>query len=373
MQGFVTPQRTAPTTPTALPMPDQSVFESQSFSERKKQKRPPAPYSLPSMKTCDFTPFQAADASHSFHHGYSHHKTIGTGYSGTVFSVKSKEGIFAVKKRRQYKGARDRNEALREFEIGRKITKHPHTLTYYDAWEEEGTLHIKTELCAESLNDLLDRNSGHKVIISEDAMWNYVLDITLGLKHIHECGYIHMDIKPENILVKEGRVKIGDFGSAISSTRMDTDIEEGDSRYVAPEVINDPSSVSFASDIFSFGITIYEMMLNSVELPTSGTLWQKLRSNQIDFSPQTMSGRRVSGGGRTEDTYSHDLKDVILSHPTVMQTLYKRMYVRSPNDPSPMSQFHKQTNDQESFDELLGVPGNRRDRANSSEDILFRR
>eukprot|EP01117_Protostelium_nocturnum_P013659 TRINITY_DN5112_c0_g1_i1.p1 TRINITY_DN5112_c0_g1~~TRINITY_DN5112_c0_g1_i1.p1 ORF type:complete len:482 (+),score=135.90 TRINITY_DN5112_c0_g1_i1:368-1813(+) len=290
-----------------IPLPDQSIFENpQGFTERKKHKRgsttptecPSPPTKSPSVSRIlsaiseripSVTPISQGPngLTHgsSFKTDFVGHKSIGSGSFGTVFKVKSRENksLFAVKKKKKkYRGRTDRNEAIREFHIGREILPHPHCLRYYNAWEEDGHLYIQTELCKESLNSVLDRRRP----IPEKTLWGYILDIALGLKHIHEHGYVHLDIKPGNILVglKDGHTKIGDFGSAIDSRTQPEEIEEGDSRYMAPEVLSERSDrIGPPSDIFSFGITIYELILHNVDLPVSGPLWQSLRNDNISF------------------------------------------------------------------------------------------
>jgi serine/threonine protein kinase len=65
--------------------------------------------------------------------------------------------------------------------------------------------------------------------------------MSFAVKHVHDMGYIHLDIKPSNFFVHEdGTIKLGDFGLALEvsklSTLKDDDIE-GDSVYMAPELL----------------------------------------------------------------------------------------------------------------------------------------
>lgn len=65
-------------------------------------------------------------------------------------------------------------------------------------------------------------------------------DVLNGLSFLHAQGYVHMDIKPENILFKRSqyRYKIADFGlGRLSQMKDSEDIKDGDSRYMAPELI----------------------------------------------------------------------------------------------------------------------------------------
>lgn len=93
---------------------------------------------------------------------------------------------------------------------------------------------------------------------------------------MHDCNLIHLDIKLENILITDdGICKLADFGLVYDLNRRDLfDVTEGDSRYVAPELLQ--GKINTAVDIFSLGIAILELSSNLI-LPSNGPLWQELR------------------------------------------------------------------------------------------------
>ncbi|GJU19278.1 Wee1-like protein kinase [Tanacetum coccineum] len=82
------------------------------------------------------------------------------------------------------------------------------------------------------------------------------------LQFVHEKGIVHLDIKPENIFVKSGVYKLGDFGCA-ALTDGSMDIYEGDGRYVPPEILQENYSHLDKADIFSFGATFVELASGS--------------------------------------------------------------------------------------------------------------
>lgn len=62
-----------------------------------------------------------------------------------------------------------------------------------------------------------------------------------AIKHVHDKGFVHMDIKPSNFFVtKQGQLKLGDFGIAVDLGKIDTLVDSdqcGDSVYMAPELL----------------------------------------------------------------------------------------------------------------------------------------
>lgn len=92
------------------------------------------------------------------------------------------------------------------------------------------------------------------------------LDVTEVLIYLHERGIVHKDLKPENIfLAEDGKAKLGDFGFAQQEDSLLTHLLpfgkrriQGTISYLSPEQIKQ-SPLSTKSDIFSFGIVLYEM------------------------------------------------------------------------------------------------------------------
>lgn len=118
-------------------------------------------------------------------------------------------------------------------------------------------------------------------------MWRIFGDMARAVKHVHDKGFVHLDIKPTNFFVtRQHRVKLGDFGKAIHVAMIDSLLDsdvEGDSIYMAPELLH--KRISQKVDIFSLGATLLEIA-GSINLPQNGILWTKLREEkQIQFSP----------------------------------------------------------------------------------------
>ncbi len=150
-----------------------------------------------------------------------------------------------------------------------QLPAHPHVLKYANAWEENGYLYIQTELCeVGSLKDSIERRASP---LSEDTIWQYLLDMVLGVNHIHLHNLLHLDIKPANLFLTEGgNLKIGDFGLVHQLGDISYEAE-GDSRYMALELLNEDSRlVSFPADLFCIGATCFEMVCGIfLNLPVS--------------------------------------------------------------------------------------------------------
>ena len=112
--------------------------------------------------------------------------------------------------------------------------------------------------------------------------YNFV-QIAKALQYIHERGVAHLDVKPDNIYVKNDGYKLGDFGCA---TLLDTSlpIEEGDARYMPQEILNEKYDHLDKVDVFSLGATIYELAKGSA-LPESGPHFLHLREGKLPLLP----------------------------------------------------------------------------------------
>ncbi|KAL7721272.1 Tyrosine protein kinase Lyn [Entamoeba marina] len=87
---------------------------------------------------------------------------------------------------------------------------------------------------------------------------NLLFDIASGISYIHEIGYIHLDIRPKNILVRNNRAVICDFGTAIEDKPPYQHIREID-QWCSPEIAfkEEGAIVSTKTDMYSFGLIMW--------------------------------------------------------------------------------------------------------------------
>ena len=113
-----------------------------------------------------------------------------------------------------------------------------------------------------------------------------------GLKHIHDSGFIHLDLKPANVLITfEGVLKIGDFGMATPWPAPSGIEGEGDREYIGPEILM--GQYDKPADIFALGLIMLEIAGN-VMLPDNGASWQRLRSGDMSDVPSLTSSSEAS-------------------------------------------------------------------------------
>jgi serine/threonine-protein kinase len=137
---------------------------------------------------------------------------------------------------------------------------HVNVIPVYDIGEEKGTYYIVMEY-VDGLT--LDKFIHEKGKLDVDESINFALQICSAMKHAHYNGVIHRDIKPENVLLADNNVaKVVDFGiskTSTTTTMTQSGIVMGSVQYISPEQAKGESSDQ-RSDIYSFGITFYEML-----------------------------------------------------------------------------------------------------------------
>ncbi len=149
----------------------------------------------------------------------------------------------------------------REAKILAKLD-HPNIIKVLDFSTYENHFYISFEFFeSKSLRQLLKtKNFDYETIIS------IAKQILLGLEYAHSNKIIHRDLKPENIFVNDRlQVKIGDFGLALSDEDIHVTNKEaivGTPSYLSPEQILG-KKLDTRTDIFSFGIILYEMLTGS--------------------------------------------------------------------------------------------------------------
>jgi serine/threonine-protein kinase len=178
-----------------------------------------------------------------------------------------------------------RSRIKRECRLHAAIGAHPHIVTLYDTIEENGHIYLVMEYVAGVTLAALLAAKPQAAVFSTTATLDIVRQLLSALVAIHGAGIVHRDIKTANVLLQprqDGQylAKLTDFGIARAAledesvTRL-TSLEvqgPGTPRYMAPERI-DPTrygSIGPASDVYSVGIILYEMLTG--QPPFTGTM-----------------------------------------------------------------------------------------------------
>jgi len=147
-------------------------------------------------------------------------------------------------------------ESFRTFYI-----THPNIVRIINAGNDDyfGSYFVMEWISGGNLRDLICNNTNG---IDSIKAITIVVNILQGLDVAHNSGIIHLDIKPENILLDEnGMVKISDFGSSIGPENSLNFIDRGTLGYIAPERMKNSSLLpKITSDIYSVGIILRELI-----------------------------------------------------------------------------------------------------------------
>jgi len=221
---------------------------------------------------------------------------LGSGGMGVVFramDTKLRRPVAIKVLSSELTDATARRRFQREAELLSSLN-HPHILTIYDVGEFDGHLYLVSEL--------LDGGTLHDWLGEDRRSWRQVVELLAGvadgLAAAHTAGILHRDLKPANILVtRSGFAKLADFGIAknIESARADqptglndptrTVVVVGTIAYMSPEqALGKP--LDQRSDIFSFGIVLYEAL--SGRRPFGGSSDLEIMQAIIDRPPEPL-------------------------------------------------------------------------------------
>lgn len=211
---------------------------------------------------------------------------LGEGGVATVYKVRDLEegSIKALKVLKLAKGksGRDITRFEEEYRILRSL-HHPSLAEVYDyGITREDARYIVMEYVEGQVLDVYFREN-------KEEIWQLLYQLGEALAFIHEHGFLHLDLKPKNILVRKTRafgsqekpqVMLLDFGVSYrrdSGTRVSV---VGTPAYMAPEVIRGDDKPTHAVDYYSLGVTLYQLIEG--KLPFNGSLKEVFKSHLAD-------------------------------------------------------------------------------------------
>merc|ERR1712012_430666 len=225
-------------------------------------------------------------------------------------------------------GSYQEKKAMNEVFAHASLNSNQHVVRYFNSWVEEGHVYIQNEFCnGGSFSQMIEERRESGEHFTEEELKTVLAHGLKGLRYIHSKHMAHMDIKPENILVSVERsfpspdhdvstdsgaesdepsslmkkmglkeemlgeevqtFKIGDLGHVTSLEDGSLSPEEGDCRYMAPELflMDVDRSLLQQADIFSLGLSLYEAA-SLKHLPKNsfdGSLYEEIRKGQLPY------------------------------------------------------------------------------------------
>ena len=169
---------------------------------------------------------------------------------------------------------------LREIEIAAALV-HPHILPLHDSGDADGVLYyVMPYIAGESLRDRLDREPRLPVA----GAMRIAREVADALGHAHAQGFVHLDIKPENILLAGDHALVADFGiaRAIDSAggeRLSARHLSGTPAYMSPEQARGDGTVNARTDVYALGCVLHEMLAG--EPPFTGATVEAVISRRL--------------------------------------------------------------------------------------------
>ena len=159
---------------------------------------------------------------------------------------------------------------------------HPNIVNVYDVGDEDGIYYIVMEL-VEGIT--LKRYIEKRGRIPYKEAVSIAIQVAKGMEAAHSHHIVHREIKPQNIIIsKDGKVKVTDFGiaKAASSSTINSSAAMGSVHYISPEQARGGYSDE-RSDIYSFGITLFEMITGTVPFDGDSTVSVAVQHIQDDI------------------------------------------------------------------------------------------
>jgi len=196
---------------------------------------------------------------------------------------------------------------LREIGIAARLS-HPHIVPLIDSGEANGLLYyVQPHVPGGSLRERLDRE---KPLPVNEAL-RIAQEVGAGLDYAHRNGFVHRDVKPENILFADRHALLADFGVARAccppGTEVVTDagIAVGTPEYMSPEQASGEQHLGNQTDVYSLACVVYEMLAG--EPPLRGRGARATMAKHVTDVPRPVRALRPEVPARVEQALTRAL------------------------------------------------------------------
>eukprot|EP00040_Diaphanoeca_grandis_P040125 m.261328 g.261328 ORF g.261328 m.261328 type:complete len:371 (-) comp41902_c0_seq1:645-1757(-) len=207
---------------------------------------------------------------------YKLEECLGSGAFASVYKSYDKQNkkTCAIKKMNKKSSGKF---PMAEYHIGKNM-KHPNVIRTLDCLCSSEHMYMHLELV--NGGDLFTQLDPSGPGLEENVARKYMQQLASGLAYMHSQGYVHCDVKPENVLINSGVIKVCDLGLAGLESSERHGPATGTGAYMAPELVNRkqsiPYRIEFAQDVWSIGIVLYAVLF--ADLP-----WEKAKPRDKDF------------------------------------------------------------------------------------------
>jgi len=216
-------------------------------------------------------------------------RSLGSGGFGSVFLAKDTWLDIRVAIKVPHKQSQELFKLLKEPRLQAALN-HPNIVRMINADKDDKTFFMVMEYVK---GRTLERILQKEHVLSIETSIDYIKQLCAGVDHAHKNKIIHRDLRPSNIIVsEEGTIKITDFGTSAwlqnvpyATTRI------GSPPYMAPEQFQ--GKATFASDIYSIGCILYEMILGRPPIfdPDPFKILEKAQEGKI--TPPRLKNSRI--------------------------------------------------------------------------------
>lgn len=171
---------------------------------------------------------------------------------------------------------------ITEASLAGKLT-HPHIVQIYDAVVDEGISYVVMEYVD---GGTLEPYTNPDALMPLDRIVEIIFKCTRALDFANRADVIHRDIKPANILLHgETDIKISDFGSALITTSMVTQVSGiGSPAYMSPQQIKE-HPLNLQTDIYSLGVVMYQLLTGQLPFQASNNFSMMYQITNVEPQP----------------------------------------------------------------------------------------